>query len=96
MEDSVGFQVCNPELLGIVKDAASFDANLARSWVQKQNSQTIFSPHVVNQFMYCKIRLNSIFHSSCMGFTEHQDFWSAAGLQMIESRTFYTLELCTK
>lgn len=31
MEDSVGLQVCDPELLGIVEDAASFDANGARS-----------------------------------------------------------------
>ncbi len=38
MEDSVGFQVCDPELLGIVEDAASFDANCAGSWVEKQSS----------------------------------------------------------
>lgn len=57
VEDSVGFQVCNPELLGIVEDAPSFDANLARSWVQKQNSQTMFSPDVENLFMYFNIRL---------------------------------------
>lgn len=31
MEDSVGFQVCDPELLGIVEDTASFDANCAGS-----------------------------------------------------------------
>lgn len=31
MEDSVGFQVCDPELLGIVKDTASFDANCTGS-----------------------------------------------------------------
>lgn len=38
MEDSVGFQLCNPELLSIVEDAASFDANCAGSWVKKQSS----------------------------------------------------------
>lgn len=31
MEDSVGFQVCDPDLLGIVEDTASFDANRAGS-----------------------------------------------------------------
>lgn len=31
MEDSVWFQVCNPELPGIVEDAASFDVNCAGS-----------------------------------------------------------------
>lgn len=37
MEDSVGFQVCDPQLLGIVEDAASFDANCAVSWVERQS-----------------------------------------------------------
>lgn len=37
MEDSVGFQVRNPELLGIVEDTASFDANCAGSWMGKAN-----------------------------------------------------------
>lgn len=33
MEDSVGFQICDPELLSIVEDAASFDANSTGSCV---------------------------------------------------------------
>lgn len=32
VENSVGFQVCDPELLGIIEDAASFDSNCAGSW----------------------------------------------------------------
>lgn len=31
VEDPVGFQVCDPQLLGIVENAASFDANFAGS-----------------------------------------------------------------
>lgn len=31
VENSVGFQVCDPELLGIIEDAASFDSNRAGS-----------------------------------------------------------------
>lgn len=33
MEDSVGFQICDPELPSIVEDAASFDANSTGSCV---------------------------------------------------------------
>lgn len=33
VEDPVGFQVCDPQLLGIVENAASFDANFAGSWM---------------------------------------------------------------
>lgn len=46
VEDSVWFQVCDPELLGIVEDAASFDANRAGSWVGKQSSWSVFSPDI--------------------------------------------------
>lgn len=38
MEDSVGFQVCNPEPLGIVESTASFDANCAGSWLGKNTA----------------------------------------------------------
>lgn len=31
VENSVGFQVCDPELLGVIEDAASFDSNCAGS-----------------------------------------------------------------
>lgn len=36
MEDSVGFQVCDPDLLGIVENAASFDSNCAGSWMENR------------------------------------------------------------
>lgn len=47
MKDSVWFQVCNPELLGIVEDTASFDAHFAGSWMEKQRCLSMFSPDVV-------------------------------------------------
>lgn len=40
VENSVGFQVCNPQLLGIIEDAASFDSNRARSWKRKRERTT--------------------------------------------------------
>lgn len=39
VENSVGLQICDPELLGIVEDAASFDANRAGSWKRKQREK---------------------------------------------------------
>lgn len=36
VENSVGLQICDPDLLGIVKDAASFDAHRAGSWKRKR------------------------------------------------------------
>lgn len=48
MEDSVGFQVWNPELLGIVEDTASFDVNCAGSWMEKQSNQSMFSADIAD------------------------------------------------
>lgn len=36
VENSVWLQVFDPDLLGVVEDAASFDAHCAGSWVEKQ------------------------------------------------------------
>lgn len=53
MENSVGFQICDPELLGSVEDAASFDTYCARSWKRKRREKRMqrsswcpFSPDV--------------------------------------------------
>lgn len=53
MENSVGFQICDPKLLGIVEYAASFDTNRARSWKRKRREKRMqrsswcpFSPDV--------------------------------------------------
>lgn len=40
MEDSVGLQVCDPELPGIIEDAASFDPHRARSWKERERERT--------------------------------------------------------
>lgn len=45
VEDSVGFQVSDPELLGVIEDTTSFDANSAGSWVENQSSQYVFTRH---------------------------------------------------
>lgn len=39
VENSVGFQICDPELLGVVEDAASFDTNRAGSWTRKRREK---------------------------------------------------------
>lgn len=39
VENSVGFQVCDPELLGIIEDAASFDSNCAGSCKRKKEGE---------------------------------------------------------
>lgn len=46
VENSVGFQVCDPELLGIIEDAASFDSNRAGSWKRKRENNAQQLRHV--------------------------------------------------
>lgn len=46
VQNSVGLQVCNPELLGIIEDAASFDSNCAGSWKRKRENNAEQLRHV--------------------------------------------------
>lgn len=67
MEDSIGFQVCNPELLCIVEDAASFDVNCAGSWVTKGSGYKHVFIHLSNlvkfyTYLSSDVKIKEVFH----------------------------------
>lgn len=49
VENSVGVQVCDPELLGIVEDAASFDPNRAGSWKRRSENNAEQLRHMLTR-----------------------------------------------
>lgn len=73
VEDSVGFQVSDPELLGIIEDTTSFDANSAGSWVENQSSQ---SPFFTRHFKSTRITLLSGWN---------QKFWRLKRVQYLSA-----------